>query len=269
MITYENIIAAFERFATAHYQIKGFSHGEIDTENLGKSDDYPILHVVPQGFNIDSAYTRDVQVFIFDKPRDKDEFSKMDYQRAVLSDCELIMNDLVNDILNGGNAFQFAELWSVVVPMTGEYFVQSYHHVVSGVQATMSITVANEFNACLIPITPVTPPSPTPCEAVEIDINGVLLATIPAGGTLDITVEYENGTDVGVLSGGNTVTIPNPGVCAEADVRNSTSTYDVTVASGGVLVLPDTTYNVYVDSVLEDTIIVASIEATTININWI
>ena len=112
------------------------------------------------------------------------------------------------------------------------------------------------------------PPIPD-CDPVQVEINGVLLNTVASGGLLDVTVKYENGTDVGVLSGGNTVTIPNPVVCADAQVRNSTSTYDVTVASGGVLVLPDTTYNVYVDSILEDTIIVASIEATTININWI
>lgn len=43
------------------------------------------------------------------------------------------------------------------------------------------------------------------------------------------------------------------GSCAAATVENSDQSYQQTVASGGTLVLPDTTYNFYLNGVLKTT----------------
>lgn len=58
----------------------------------------------------------------------------------------------------------------------------------------------------------------------------------------------------------------NAETCASATVENSDATYSTTVDSGGSLVLPDTTYQIYVDGVLEDTVTLPSLSNNTINI---
>lgn len=56
------------------------------------------------------------------------------------------------------------------------------------------------------------------------------------------------------------------GGCADATVRNTDSTYSVTVASGGTLILADTIFNFYVNGVLDQTATVASMVNQTFNI---
>lgn len=60
-----------------------------------------------------------------------------------------------------------------------------------------------------------------------------------------------------------------PSGCLDATVRNSDTTYSTTVASGGTLVLPDTTYNFYVNNVLKDTQVVPSIKNETFEIYFV
>jgi hypothetical protein len=57
------------------------------------------------------------------------------------------------------------------------------------------------------------------------------------------------------------------GVCADATVENSDLSYTDTVASGGTLVLPDTTYNIYVNAVLDQSFSVPTLKTETINIS--
>jgi hypothetical protein len=86
----------------------------------------------------------------------------------------------------------------------------------------------------------------------EINITDTTTITITAGTATDsITIE-------------NTCN----GVCLDATVENSTQSYQQTVVSGGTLVLPDTTYEVYVDGVLQATSTVPTLENNTINILW-
>lgn len=56
------------------------------------------------------------------------------------------------------------------------------------------------------------------------------------------------------------------GGCSDATVRNTDSTYSVTVASGGTLILADTVFNFYVNGVLDQTATVASMVNQTFNI---
>ena len=62
---------------------------------------------------------------------------------------------------------------------------------------------------------------------------------------------------------------PPSGTCDDALVENSDGTYSVNVASGGTLIVPDTTHEFYVDGVLESTITLPSLVDQTFNINWI
>jgi hypothetical protein len=61
-------------------------------------------------------------------------------------------------------------------------------------------------------------------------------------------------------------TIPST-ICADAIVENSDRTYQTTVASGGTLILPDTTYNFIVNSVTTS-VTIPSLKTETINVVW-
>lgn len=59
------------------------------------------------------------------------------------------------------------------------------------------------------------------------------------------------------------------GSCAAATVENSDASYSATVASGGTLILPDTTYNFYVNNVLKDTETIPSLKNETFEIYFV
>ena len=61
--------------------------------------------------------------------------------------------------------------------------------------------------------------------------------------------------------------IPPPPSCADATVENSDGTYAASVASGGTLILPDTTYNFIVNGVTTS-VTIPSIKDETFNIVW-
>jgi hypothetical protein len=65
------------------------------------------------------------------------------------------------------------------------------------------------------------------CEDATVNVNGNLFNTVASGGTLNVPVEYENGTPIGTIIGG-VVEIPNPITCADA-------TYQITDSDGNVL----------------------------------
>lgn len=56
-------------------------------------------------------------------------------------------------------------------------------------------------------------------------------------------------------------------VCADATVQNSDLSYTASVSSGGTLILADTTYNIYVNNVLDQTVTVPTLKDETINIS--
>jgi hypothetical protein len=56
---------------------------------------------------------------------------------------------------------------------------------------------------------------PTICADGTVNVNGVLFDTVASGGTLNVPVEYENGTPVGTPDDG-IIKIPNPASCADA-----------------------------------------------------
>jgi hypothetical protein len=56
--------------------------------------------------------------------------------------------------------------------------------------------------------------------------------------------------------------------CQPVNVTNSDQSYTETIDSGLVLVLPDTTINVNVDGVLQNSVEVPTLSNQTINIVW-
>ena len=108
---------------------------------------------------------------------------------------------------------------------------------------------------------------------VEIDVVGTASMTplnnqdldYVAGWVMSITFEVASYGDCAIPM--NPIN-PNPPIsCADATVTNSDSTYLDTVASGGTLVLPDTTYNFIVNGVTTS-VTIPSLKDETFNIVW-
>jgi len=74
----------------------------------------------------------------------------------------------------------------------------------------------NTINVPYDPDTPfVTDACTIICDDANVTVNGSAFNTVASGGTLDVPVEYENGTPIGTITGG-VVEIPNPIVCSDA-----------------------------------------------------
>jgi hypothetical protein len=74
----------------------------------------------------------------------------------------------------------------------------------------------------------------------------------------------------GNISGSANVILELPTVVTialPATVENSDASYTDTVASGGTLVLPDTTYDVYVNGVFNQSVNLVTLKNETLNIN--
>ena len=98
------------------------------------------------------------------------------------------------------------------------------------------------------------------CDDANVTVNGSAFDTVASGGTLDVPVQYENGTPVGTIVLG-VVEIPNPIVCADAtavlkDTAGATiSSTNIPSGTSQDIVAPDgdiTVNSVAFDSVLSD-----------------
>ena len=102
------------------------------------------------------------------------------------------------------------------------------------------------------------------CDPVTIDVNSTTLGTVASGDTLDVSTVDTDGNPIVTNNTlvGNDLEIEVP----DGTVNNSDSTYTASVESSGVLVLPDTTYEIYVNGVLDSTVTLPSISNQIINI---
>lgn len=145
--TYNVLIARFRDFVEGHYILKRFTHGQISDADLAKNNVYPWLHVVPEGVNFDQgtkAYN--FSVMVADLPREKSD--KNANQAEVISDCLQIFSDLIATIENGT---LFGRDIVLVTPINVEAFIQEHSNSLTGVEASITITVDYNWNACDVP----------------------------------------------------------------------------------------------------------------------
>ena len=147
-VTYNVIIERFKAYASGHYLIKRFSHGQIDVADIMKDAEYAWMHVVPVSMN-PATGTRSFSfdIIFADMPRDKEE--KTEYQRESLSDCIRLAEDLLAEIQNGYTIFgRDVELeeGATITP-----FMEEYTHVLTGVTLSLTMTFSWDWNACDIP----------------------------------------------------------------------------------------------------------------------
>jgi hypothetical protein len=146
--SYYEILGRLKYFADNHYMINSFSHGQVAQLDTGKSTAFPIMHVVP----VDITRVQGEKLFTFDVifadlPRSKD--NKTENQKEVISDCDRLADDLVNEITNGGAVF--GNLVSLSGNAKTEPFMEEYSNVLTGVVLQITLAAPYTFNACDIP----------------------------------------------------------------------------------------------------------------------
>jgi len=146
--TYNVLIDRLQAFATGHYILQKFTHGQVDEIDINKDNVYPWMHVVPvtiaPGAGV-LAYTFDV--YFSDIPRDKTE--EANNQREIISDMVQIALDLISEIKNG--QVLFGSDVSVNENPIIEPFIREFTNTLSGCKLTLDIIVPYLWDACDIP----------------------------------------------------------------------------------------------------------------------
>jgi hypothetical protein len=145
--SYNALIDRFKAFASGHFILKTFSHGQIDTADLEKFTEYPFMHVVPSNVSYaKGTKTFSFQIVLADLPRDKDD--KVEFQREVLSDLQRIAEDLIAEITN--HRVLFGDLITVQ-NVSLEPFLEEFHNTLTGWTVSLELLVPYYWDACSIP----------------------------------------------------------------------------------------------------------------------
>jgi len=145
--SYNALIDRFKAFASGHFILKRFSHGQIEVSDLEKFGEYPFMHVVPSNVTYAKGMkTFSFQIVLADMPRDKDD--KVEFQREVLSDLQRIAEDLVAEITN--HRVLFGDLITVQ-NVSLEPFLEEFHNTLTGWTVSLELLVPYYWDACSIP----------------------------------------------------------------------------------------------------------------------
>jgi hypothetical protein len=147
-ISYNVLIERFRAFASGHYLIEAFTHGELAQTDLEKEQRFPWMHVFPVEVEPRSGSRLYTFVVTFaDLPRDKE--TDAEYQRESLSDCIKLAEDLLAEIQNG--LVLFGPTVELEGSATIEPFIKEFTHTLTGVNLTLTISVPWDWSACDIP----------------------------------------------------------------------------------------------------------------------
>ena len=160
MITFNNIVSKFQEFCDNHFFIKTFSYGSPSDVDLEKFEEYPLLHLVYTGgdYNSPKAKTYNLEVYILSLPPSKAD--KVEFQKENISNAEQVAEDILADIQNGGNIFQFGFHYDLVnASVTPLEETQS--NALAGCLLDIAISVPYTYDSCNAPLTGVEPEGST------------------------------------------------------------------------------------------------------------
>lgn len=204
MITYNNIIERFEKFVADHLLLRSFSSGSPSGVDLDKFELYPTMHVVYTGSNYESTSKEySFEIYILDLPPDKAD--KIDNQRQLVSNAEQVAEDILADMKNGDNVFDFGHLYTVTNAFTTP-LEETTSNSLAGVMLTISIMVGYEYDSCNAPL-------------IGVEAGG---SEIPSGGGGTIsTIHYTTSKATNFAVGATGVDLPviNDGVWLTGDIN--------------------------------------------------
>ena len=203
MITYNNIVNRFERFVADHLLLKTFTHGSPSGVDLEKFEVYPALHLVYTGATYENTSKEySFEVYILDLPPDKAK--KIENQQQLVSNAEQVAEDILADMMNGDNVFNFSDLYTVTNASTTP-LEETTSNSLAGILLTISIEVGYAFDSCNAPLFGVTPSG---SEFPEAGASG--LRIVEVDGSPDVSnvtkIIVSNGTLVDNGSGVVTLT---------------------------------------------------------------
>jgi hypothetical protein len=141
------VINKFQTWADAHYLIKEFRFGHIDTFDIEKWNEFPIFQVIPPNVTYATgSKTFSFQIILADIPRDKE--TKTEYQREVLSDLQQIVEDFIANVMT--NRQVFGELISVQ-NVSIEPFIEEFANVLTGWTISFDMIVPYYWSSCDTP----------------------------------------------------------------------------------------------------------------------
>ena len=208
MITYNNIVTKFQEFVDNHFFLKTFTHGSPADVDLDKFTDFPLLHLVYVGGNYaNNVKTYNLEVYVLDNPvRDEDKTRE---QKSVISATEQVAEDILADIENGGNIFQFGYQYEIQSANINPLENKSTN-LLAGSLLTLSIGVAYTYDSCNAPLSGVEPEGSVPQPFVTRgllrvreedgtpDVTSVATMVVPNGSLTDdgngqISLEFASG----------------------------------------------------------------------------
>lgn len=152
MIRLHDIDNRFRTFADSHPMLRAFSTGQMHDFNTGTDDEYPRMHVIYEGSQI-NEYTKAYQfdVYFLSMPDSEHDEQR---QMNIVSSMEAIAEDLLADIykgksvfvtddenkegqVNGGSDFGFDVQGGNMTPV-----LESTANVLCGVRLALTIEVA-------------------------------------------------------------------------------------------------------------------------------
>ena len=212
MKSLNQIIAELEAFATAHYQIHAFGHGDV-WEISPQSDRivYPLLWMIPQTatptlHEVSQTFTVLCMDLVDSGERNETE---------VLSDTQRIILDVCTYYRQQHAQNYVIEFGGAVTP-----FTEAHPERVSGNSISITIRQPFDYNACAIPADPIAPALP-PCLPVTYTLINTATppatldsGTVAAGGEVTLVAPpvtvLVNGVPYAVVPSGQTEDVPVP-----------------------------------------------------------
>ena len=164
--TYNNVINTLKTIGSQHFQIATVTTGDIFDINLDKMEKFALMHINPVNVTTgDFGLTYNFQIFICDLVSEKADWTEATIQSAnnlsneqeVLSETLQISIDIISMLrhslhqsVEGVNDINKA-LYFSTGQQTLEPFTERFDNLLTGWVFSLSIVVANDFDACTIP----------------------------------------------------------------------------------------------------------------------
>ena len=166
--TYNNVINTLKNIGDQHHQIATVTTGDIFDINLEKMEKFALMHINPVNVTTgDFGLTYNFQIFICDLVSEKENWTEANFQSAdnlsneqeVLSETLQISVDIIS-MLRHSEHQSTQNVDDINTPVyfaegqqTLEPFTERFDNLLTGWVFSLDVVVANDFNACRIPVT--------------------------------------------------------------------------------------------------------------------
>tara|TARA_R110000824_G_scaffold5226_7_gene24312 strand:+ start:234 stop:767 length:534 start_codon:yes stop_codon:yes gene_type:complete len=166
--TYNNVINSLKNIGDLHHQIETVTTGDIFDINLEKMEKFVLMHINPVNVTTgDFGLTYNFQIFICDLVSEKEDWTEATIQSAnnlsneqeVLSETLQISVDIISMLRHSLQQSMLGvndvndPLYFTEGQQTLEPFTERFDNLLTGWVFSIGILVANNFDACTIPVT--------------------------------------------------------------------------------------------------------------------